>query len=182
MKLLRMLLDRIRGEQNLKKLIRRGLQIGNNFKRMGGCIIDPSHCWHIEIGNNVTLAPRVHILAHDSSTFLLLGFTKIGNVKIGNNVFIGSSSTIMPGVTIGDDVIIGSGSVVTKDIPSNSVACGVPARVISTLQNYLEKEKSYIKKENCFSEEYTLRNDSLNSMHKKEMKDACHTYGKAFIK
>jgi len=45
-----------------------GMKIGKNFKRMQGCAFDISHCWHIEIGDDVTLAPRVQILAHDAST------------------------------------------------------------------------------------------------------------------
>ena len=56
-------LARLRGEQNLDKLIKKGLVVGKNFKRMGGVIIDPSHCWHINIGDNVTLAPNVHLIA-----------------------------------------------------------------------------------------------------------------------
>ena len=51
-------------------------------------------------------------------------------VKIGNDVWIGGNTVINPGVTIGDNVVIGSNSVVTKDIPSNRVACGNPCRVI----------------------------------------------------
>ena len=54
-------------------------------------------------------------------------------VTIGNNVWIGGSATILPGVTIGDNVTIGAGSVVTKDIPSNVVAVGNPCRVIKRL-------------------------------------------------
>ncbi len=52
----------------LEELKKNGLKVGENFDMQGGCIIDSSHCWHIQIGNNVTLAPRVHILAHDAST------------------------------------------------------------------------------------------------------------------
>ena len=55
-------------------------------------------------------------------------------VTIGNNVWIGGSTTICPGVTIGDNVVIGAGSVVTKDIPSNVVAVGNPARIIKHLE------------------------------------------------
>ena len=55
-------------------------------------------------------------------------------VTIGNNVWIGGSTTICPGVTIGDNVVIGAGSVVTKDIPSNVVAVGNPARIIKLLE------------------------------------------------
>lgn len=58
----------IRGTINLDKLIKQGLVIGENFHAQEGVIIDPGHCWLIEIGSNVTLAPRVHILAHDAST------------------------------------------------------------------------------------------------------------------
>ena len=54
-------------------------------------------------------------------------------VTIGNNVWIGGSVTILPDVTIGDNVTIGAGSVVTKDIPSNSIAVGNPCKVIKTL-------------------------------------------------
>ena len=52
------------------------------------------------------------------------------DVKIGNNCWIGYGVFIKEGVTIGDNVVIGAGSVVTKDIPSNSIAAGNPARVI----------------------------------------------------
>lgn len=51
-------------------------------------------------------------------------------IKIGNNVWIGAGSTVLAGVTIGDNSVIGAGSVVKKDIPENSVAVGVPCRVI----------------------------------------------------
>ena len=54
-------------------------------------------------------------------------------VTIGDNVWIGGSATILPGVTIGDNVVIGGGSVVTKDVPSNVVVGGNPARIIKHL-------------------------------------------------
>ena len=90
----------------LQILQENGLILGNNCNIMDGCIIDPGHCWLIEIGNNVTLAPRVHILAHDASTKRELGYTIIGKVKIGDNVFIGAGSVILPNVKIGNNVVI----------------------------------------------------------------------------
>ena len=54
-------------------------------------------------------------------------------VTIGDDVWIGGNVTILPGVTIGDNVVIGAGAVVSRDIPSNSLALGVPARVVRTL-------------------------------------------------
>ena len=134
MRFLKKLLAILRGEpQNLDKLLKRGLKVGRNFYRGGGVIIDATHCYHIKIGDNVSLAPRVHILAHDSSTFMFLGKTRAANVTIGNNVFVGAGSIILPGVHIGNRVIIGAGCVVTKDIPSDVVAVGNPCKVIRHL-------------------------------------------------
>lgn len=151
MQIIRKILAILRGEpQNLNKLIKRGLKIGMNFKRMGGVIIDPWHCYHITIGDNVVLAPRVHVLAHDSSTGLFIGKTRAANVSIGNNVFVGAGSIILPGVHIGNRVIIGAGSIVTKDIPDNTVAAGNPAKAICGIDEYLAKEKAKMRPENTF--------------------------------
>lgn len=150
-KLIRKILEYLRGEpQHIGKLYKRGLRTGKNFKRMGGVIIDPSHCYHITIGDNVVLAPRVHILAHDASTGIFFGKTRAANVVIGNQVFIGAGSIILPGVHIGNRVIIGAGSIVTKDIPDNSVAAGNPAKVICSIDDYLEQEKKKMQPENTF--------------------------------
>ena len=56
-------------------------------------------------------------------------------VSIGSDVWIGGNVTILPGVSIGNNVIIAAGAVVTKDIPDNCVAGGVPVRLIKTLEN-----------------------------------------------
>lgn len=149
-----------------------GAVIGKNFNMQQGCIIDDSHCWMITIGDNVTLAPNVHILAHDASTKQELGYTIVKPVKIGSNVFIGAGSIILPGVTIGDRVIIGAGSVVTKDIPSNSVACG--NRIIKSYDQYMqdkERELAFAMTEgSVFDESYTVRGNITN-MKKNEMKE-----------
>jgi maltose O-acetyltransferase len=149
--IVRKLLEYLRGEpQHLEKLLKRGLKVGKNFKRMGGVVIDATHCYHITIGDNVVLAPRVHILAHDSSTMMFLGKTRAANVTIGNDVFIGAGSIVLPGVHIGNRVIIGAGSIVTKDIPDNTVAAGNPAKAICGIDEYLAKEKAKMRPENTF--------------------------------
>lgn len=157
MSIIRELLYRLRGEYTTEKLISMGMTVGKNFSRLGGVILDPSHCWLIKIGDDVTLAPRVHILCHDASTKMFLNYTKIGNVTIGNRVFIGAESVILPNVTIGDDVIIGANSTVTHDIPSNSVAVGSPAKVICSIEEYLDKQRELMKSSPVYGEEYTLR-------------------------
>lgn len=153
------LLYRIRGEYTTEKLISMGMKVGKNFNRLHGVILDPAHCWLIEIGDNVTMAPRVHILCHDASTKTFLNYTKIGRVTIGDNVFIGAETVVLPGVTIGSNVIIGANSTVTHDVPDNSVVAGSPARMICTLEAYLEKERSAMATAPCYGEEYTLRQD-----------------------
>lgn len=159
MRILKEFVYRLRGEFTTEKLISMGMQVGENFNRLNGVILDPGHCWLIEIGDNVTIAPRVHILCHDASTKQFLGYTKIGRVTIGNNVFIGAESVVLPGVTIGNNVIVGANSTITHDIPSNSVVVGSPARIICTIEEYIEKERKRMDVSPCYGEEYTLRKD-----------------------
>lgn len=142
----------------LEIAIENGLKIGKNCHIMGECIIDPGHCWLIQIGNNVTLAPRVHILAHDASCKRSLNYTLVGRVTIGNNVFIGAGSIILPNVSIGDNVVIGAGSVVSHSIPANSVAVGVPARVLSRFEDYVNKRKRQMSVRPCYPKEYQIGN------------------------
>lgn len=153
------ILYRLRGEYTTEKLISMGMKVGSNFNRLHGVILDPGHCWLIEIGSNVTMAPRVHILCHDASTKIFLNYTKIGRVTIGDNVFIGAESVVLPGVTIGSNVIIGANSTVTHDIPDNTVAGGSPARVLCSLEAYLAKERGRMAESVCYDESYTLRKD-----------------------
>lgn len=127
----------------------RGLKVGKNLK-IYNSHIDYGHCFLIEIGDDVTISNSV-ILAHDASTQHILSKSKVGKVIIGNNVFIGWNSIILPNVTIGDNVIIGSGSVVTKSIPSNSVVAGNPARVIGSFEDFSEKHKKAIKEKPVFN-------------------------------
>ena len=171
MSILKEWIYRLRGEYTTEKLISMGMKVGKNFGRLNGVVLDPSHCWLIEIGDDVTLAPRVHILCHDASTKTFMNYTKIGNVTIGNRVFIGAESVILPGVTIGNDVVIGANSTVTHNIPSNSVAVGSPARVICTLEEYIQKEKERMKSAPVYDEAYTLRKDVSMELRLKQKEE-----------
>ena len=147
---------------------RMGVKIGVNCKIQFGVIIDYSHYWHIEIGDNVTIAPNVHILSHDASTYHRFGYTKIGKVLIQDNVFIGAGSIILPGVIIGENSIIGAGSIVKKDVPPNSVFTGNPAKLVCTVDDYYLKIESEFNKYPLFSDDYTLRGN-ISNKKKEEM-------------
>ena len=162
---------RLRGEYTIEALLKMGLRVGKNFSAQHGYDLDPSHCWLITIGDDVTLAPHVQIIAHDASTCKALGYAKIGRVDIGNRVFIGAGSIILPNVTIGDDVVVGAGSVVTHSIPSNSVCGGNPARIICSMDCFLEKQMERMKNRPVYSSAYTLR-ENISHHKKQEQRDA----------
>ena len=85
---------------------------------------------NIEIGNDVAIAREVIIRDTDAHDIVDGKHKKVKPVKIGNHVWIGAKAMIMKGVTIGDGTIIAAGAVVTKDIPENCIAAGVPAKII----------------------------------------------------
>lgn len=140
----------------IKRLMKRGLTIARNVSIEKGVNIDANFPWLIKIGNNVILSAWVYILAHDAAGKNHIGLTKIGKVVIEDNVFIGAKSTILPGVTIGQGSIIGTNSVVTKDIPPFSVAVGIPARVISDIEQYTRKSAEDIKRAKIYGRLYTI--------------------------
>jgi len=94
----------------------------------------------VKVGNNV------HFVTHDGGTLILRGevpdLELTAPIVIGNDVYIGVRTIILPGVRIGNRCIIGAGSVVARNIPDNSLAAGVPARVIKHIDEYLEKAKA----------------------------------------
>lgn len=116
-----------------------GVRMGNGV-RITGNVTFGSEPYLIEIGDNVTITQEVKFNTHDGGVGVLRqkhpGLNVFGRIMIGNNVFIGSASQIMPGVRIGNNVVIGAGSIVTKDIPDNVVAAGVPARVVKSIEEY----------------------------------------------
>lgn len=116
-----------------------GIKMGNNvrilhYPRWG------SEPFLIEIGDNVTITRGVSFVNHDGGVALFRkeypGLNVYGKIVIGNNVFIGINSIILPGVTIGNNVVVGAGSIVNKDVPDKCVIAGVPARQVKELDTY----------------------------------------------
>jgi acetyltransferase-like isoleucine patch superfamily enzyme len=101
-----------------------------------------SEPWLVSLGDNVYITADVQFITHDGGTLILrkdhpdLEWT--APITVGDDVYIGVRSLIMPGVSIGNRCIIGAGSIVTRDVPDNSVAIGVPARVVRSVDEYLE--------------------------------------------
>ena len=120
----------------------RGVRIGKNFDAPDS-VIDYCFGFLVTIGDNVTLSGTT-VLAHDGSTKKILGYSKVGNVVIGNNVFVGYGSIILPNVRIGNNVIVGAGTIVSKDIPDNVVVVqGKEStyRILCSYDEYVEKNK-----------------------------------------
>jgi len=98
----------------------------------------------VRIGNNCSIASGVRFINHDGGVWALRrdhpDLDCFAPIEIKDNVIIGLNSIIMMGVTIGPNCVIGAGSIVTRDIPPNSVAAGVPAKVLMTLEEYRQKK------------------------------------------
>lgn len=102
----------------------------------------------IKFHDNVTVASNVTFINHDVINLMLNNINNewfkyhSGCIEVGNNVFIGANTTILPNVKIGDNVIISAGSIITKDVPKNTVVGGVPAKVIMPFDEYVEKRRN----------------------------------------
>lgn len=95
----------------------------------------------VTLGDNVYISIDASFVCHDGST---LPFRKdipdlelAGEIRVGNNVFIGMRALILPNVTIGNNCIVGANAVVTKSVPDGSVVAGNPARVVSKTEEFL---------------------------------------------
>ncbi len=117
------------------------IYIGERFYANFDCII--LDVAEVHIGNNCLFGPRVCIYTpnHPIDADIRNLAIELGKpVHIGDNVWIGGSTVINPGVTIGNNVVIGSGSVVTKDIPDNVIAAGNPCKIIRKIT---DEDKKY---------------------------------------
>ena len=135
--LLRLIFRKIKS-QRLKAKLYQQLDVGDGT-RITLSNLDGMFPHLIHIGENCIFAPNSMVLAHDASYFLFTGQYRVAPVFIGDNCFVGFGAVIMPGIKVGNNVVIGAGSVVTKDVSSDSVVAGVPAKVITSLSEYLQK-------------------------------------------
>ena len=150
-------------------LRKKGAKIGKNtrFINPERCHVDPGRMDYIQIGDNCCLVYAT-LLAHDYSWYVFAGaYGDVlpdpgGDIKIGNNCFIGYEACILKGTTIGDNVIIGARAVVKGNIPSNTVWGGVPAKQICTLQELYEK------KLNCRIQDAIKRREHIKDVYHRD--------------
>lgn len=155
-------------DEIVRELRRKGAEIGENVDLINATI-DQITPFMLKIGNNVTIT-NCRILLHDGSTKKFLGYTKSGKVTIGDNVFIGANSVILPNTTIGNRVIIGAGTVVAQDIPDNSVVIGNPCRIICTCEEYIERQKKRMENLPVFDFEGSELNGNLRIAERELLK------------
>lgn len=111
------------------------IYLGNHVYMNFGCVI--LDCNEVRIGDNVMVGPYVQVYAAHhpiKASERIKGPELAHPIHIGNNVWLGGGTIVLPGVTIGDDTTIGAGSVVTKNIPPGVVAAGNPCRVIREIK------------------------------------------------
>ena len=144
--------------------------IGENCSIMDRKV--PLYANLIKIGNNVHIASKVDFVTHDITHVMLNGYLKsdmegackkikekIGCIEIGDNVFIGTKTTILYDVKIGSNVIVAAGALVNKDVPDNSVVGGIPAKVIGSFDDFLQKRLN----EETYPDEFCVSGETVDT-------------------
>ena len=119
----------------------------------------------IKLHNNIVIAANVRFITHDASFSILNRLNcghfpeRVGCIEVMDNVFIGYNTTILPNVRIGENIIIGACSTVTKDLESNGVYVGSPARRVGSFDEYIQKQSADENGE--YSYPYTEHNQNI---------------------
>lgn len=135
-----------------------GVRFGKNCKFLTRNF--GSEPYLITIGDNYEFSFNVSFITHDGGLWVIRNLYQeykkidlIKPIKIGDNVFIGANTTILPGSKINDNVIVGANSLVNKELESNSVYAGIPVRKISTLDEYILKNHKLFMQTKSFTKE-----------------------------
>lgn len=157
------------GDLPTRYYVKRGMKVGKNFNRQTGTRLDPSNCWLIEIGDDVIMGNKVQLIAHDFSIMHHTGYARFGRIVIGDRVFIGANSTILMNVQVGNDVVIGAGSLVNKNVPDGCVVAGVPAKVICSTAEYIDKQKQLLSRAPQYNKKDTFYSGKMTKQEQQEI-------------
>jgi maltose O-acetyltransferase len=128
-----------------------GMKTGEGVNLPASTWIDASHCFLISIGNWCGFGEQCLILAHDAQMDEFLDAGLMARVVIHDSCHIGSRTVILPGVEIGPRTIVGANSVVSRSLPADTVCAGAPARVICSLEEYLDRHRQQLATRPSFS-------------------------------
>lgn len=136
-------------KSKIKYLIKQGCNIHPSCHLLCTTATFGSEPYLITIGKNTYISKNVLFSNHDGGVIVLNNlnyfdgkrYDKFGLISVGENCFLGNGCFILPGVKIGDNCIIAAHAVVTKDVPSNTIVGGVPAKHICTIEEYYNKNK-----------------------------------------
>ena len=175
--MVRMLIDKFRllrasPLEKAKLYQRKGVVMGKECQVFDNCSFG-SEPYLIQLGDKVKVTYGCRFITHDGGVEVIRNIREdlkkidaFGRIVVGNNVFFGNNCIILPNVTIGDNVIIGAGSIVTKSFPSNVIIGGVPAKIIKTLDEYIDnvitkmvftKHMSYQEKKDFLTDKFNLK-------------------------
>jgi acetyltransferase-like isoleucine patch superfamily enzyme len=149
----------------------RGVRIGKDVFLGSLVVLDDAYPEHITIEDHVQVSAGAKIVAHDSSLHNVFEGrlpTYIGPVVVKQYVYVGSGALILPGVTIGEHAIVGAGAVVTSDVPSRAVVVGVPARIVGTVD---EKVERFLSRSGLFLWKYYEKPRRLTENEKTKIKE-----------
>lgn len=124
--------------------VSRGVKFGEGCKVISSLATSfGTEPYLIAIGDHVEISANVTFITHDGALWVLREDNPradvFGRIVVGNNVFIGRGATLLPGTTIGDNSVVGAGAVVKGKLEANGVYAGVPARRISSFEEYGER-------------------------------------------
>jgi maltose O-acetyltransferase len=133
---------RYRTRRRREILQRSGMDLGKNVRLPASTWIDTDFCHLISIGDNCSFGNECLILAHDAQMDEFLDAGRVGRVIIHADCHIGARTTILPGLEIGPRCVVAPQSVVLRSLPPDSYCAGNPARVVSTLEELIEKSRA----------------------------------------
>jgi maltose O-acetyltransferase len=171
-RVIRLGLQRLRGEQNIDRLIAQGLELGRETFIARGVYLDPGHPWLIAIGEQSGLSPGVVVMVHDASMKWHTGFTRIARVVIGDRVFVGAGAIILPGSRVGNDSIVGAGAVVRGEVPPGSLVVGNPAKLVADVASVARWHRKAVTRAPVWPHEGWMIGRGITEERKREQRKA----------